>query len=141
MPFDMMKLAHNEGIRVEYWDFRSPIEGLYVVSPGHPPIIGISNKLFENGPKFRCVLAEELGHHFTTVGEVLPKKYFHYRDRLYVSQAEYRALKWAAKYLMPGKEVQKVVKRGCRQTWELAEYFNVTKEMVVFRIGLPDQMT
>lgn len=88
MSFEMLKMAYEEGIKVEYWDFEPPLDGIYVAGPSIPPVIGISNKLFECSPRFRCVLAEELGHHFTTVGDTLPRQFYHYRDRLFESQIE-----------------------------------------------------
>ncbi len=136
MPFEMLKLAHEEGIKVEYWDFEPPLDGIYVAVPGLPPVIGMSNRLFESSPRFRCVLAEELGHHFTTVGDALPKKFFHYRDRLSVSKAEYRALKWAAEYLMPRAKLERAFRSGCTEIWGLAERFGVTDEMAKFRLEM-----
>lgn len=137
MPFELLRIAYDEGIKVEYWNFEPPLEGIYVAIPDLPPVIGISNRLFECSPRFRCVLAEELGHHFTTAGDALPKKLFHYRDRLTVSQVEYRALRWAAEHLMPEDQLGQAFQSGCREVWELSEWFNVTHEMVSFRIKLP----
>lgn len=136
MPFEMLRLAAKEGIKVEYWKFEPPLEGVYLASPGVPPVIGISSRMFENSPRFRCVLAEELGHHFTTAGDRLPKKFFHYRDRLSVSKAEYRALKWAAEYLMPEDKLGEAFLSGCVEAWSIADRFNVTEDMVRFRLTI-----
>ena len=89
-------------------------------------------------PHFRCVLAEELGHHYTTVGSCLPRTYFHYRDRVEVSRAEYRALRWAAQWLMPLDKLAQALKRGIVEIWDLADYFYVTEDMAKFRLNLPD---
>jgi Zn-dependent peptidase ImmA (M78 family) len=134
MPFELLRVAYDEGIRVDYWDFEPPLEGIYIAIPDLPPIIGISNRLFECSPRFRCVLAEELGHHFTTAGDALPKRFFSYRDRLSVSKAEYRALKWAAECLIPRNKLERALRSGCTEVWSLAEWFGVTDEMVKFRL-------
>lgn len=136
MPFDLLRIAYDEGIKVDYWDFEPPLEGIYVAIPDLPPVIGISNSLFECSPRFRCVLAEELGHHFTTAGDALPKKFFHYRDRLSVGRVEYRALKWAAEYLIPKKQLNKALRGWNNTLWSLADLFNVTEEMIQFRLDL-----
>lgn len=136
MPFEMLKTAYDEGIKVVYWDFEPPMDGIYVAIPGYYPIIGISSRLFECSPRFRCVLAEELGHHFTTIEDNLPRQFFHYRDRLSVSRAEYRALRWAAEYLIPQKQLDKALKDGSDTLWDLAELFDVTEEMMEFRMRL-----
>jgi len=138
MPFSLLKMADDYGIKVEYWDFRPPLEAVYWSFPGIPPVIGLANSLFESRPHFRCVLAEELGHHFTTAGVAIPKTYFHYRDRLEVSRAEYRAMRWAALHLVPLDKLQQAVRWGVCERWELAEYFDVTEGLVDFRLRLPD---
>ncbi len=73
MPFSLLKFADEQGIIVEYWDFEPPLEAVYWSAPGVPPVIGLSRALFSNRAHFRCVLAEELGHHFTSVGSAIPQ--------------------------------------------------------------------
>jgi len=137
MPYDLFSLAEKEGITIEYWDFKPPLEAVYWKNPGLPPIIGLSNSLLkEKASYFRCVLAEELGHHFTTAGNALPQTLFHYRGRLDVNRAEYRALRWAALYLIPGNKFQQALCSYLKNTWELAEHFNITEEMMKFRLEL-----
>lgn len=138
MPISLLKMADDYGIKVEYWEFRPPLEAVYWSFPGLPPVIGLSDSLFESRAHFRCVLAEELGHHFTTAGEAIPKTFFHYSNRLEVSRAEYRAIRWAALHLIPLDKLQQAVKRGICERRELAEHFDVTEDMVDFRLRLPD---
>lgn len=138
MPFSLLKFADEQGIIVEYWDFELPLEAVYWTVPGVPPVIGLSRALFSNRAHFRCVLAEELGHHFTSVGQAISQTSFHYRDRLVVSKVEYRAMRWAALHLMPLEKLRKAVKKGVVERWELAEYFDVTEDMIDFRVQLPD---
>jgi hypothetical protein len=139
MPVKLFKLAERQGIDIQWWDFKPPLEAVYWAKSGLPPIIGLSNSLKQSSSAYlRCVLAEEIGHHFTTSGNSVPRTFFHYRDRLEISKAEYRALKWAAQYLMPRGKLLRVIKNGMAEKWELAEWFNVTEEMVDFRLKLPD---
>lgn len=135
MPLELVKYAEANGIRVEYWDFAPPLEAVYWSAPGLgiPPIIGLSRGLFSNRAHFRTVLAEELGHHFTSAHDGLPKTLFHYQDRLVVSREEYRALKWAANFLIPADNLREAVKKGIREDWELAEHFEVDECLVIFR--------
>lgn len=137
MPFDLFKLAHKEGIAIEYWDFAPPIEAIYFSSNGKS-IIALSRSLFSDRRYFRCILAEELGHHFRTAGDLRPRQIFRYRDRLYISKEEYRALKWAAQYLIPLDKLEKAIEEGLHETWELADHFDVTEEMIKFRLELSD---
>ncbi len=139
MPVELFALAEKEGIKIEWWDFEPPLEAVYLAIPDMPPVIGLANSLYHS-PRayFRYVLAEELGHHFTTVGYRIPRIYFHYRDRMEVSRVEFRALKWAAQWLMPSDKLLRAFRQGIVEVWELAEYFDVTENMVRFRLSLPD---
>lgn len=137
MPLELLRMAEEQGVLVEFWDFSPPVEGIYISEPGTPPVIGLSNSI-RTRAHFRCILAEELGHHFTTVGSCLPASHFLYSDRLEISRAEHRALRWAARYLMPLDKLQRALWHGARETWALAELFCVTEEMVRFRLGLPE---
>lgn len=141
MPIKLLKLAKREGIVIDYWNFEPPLQAVYWAEPGIPPTIGLSWTLLKNRPLFRCVLAEELGHHFTTAGDAIPKTYYNYSDRLMVSRAEYRALRWAALYLMPRKSLRQAARQGIRERWDLAGHFDVTEQMVEFRLRLPDMAT
>lgn len=133
MPLQLLRLAEESGIIVEYWDFQSPLEAVYWAEPEMSPIIGLSKGLINNKTHLRTVLAEEIGHHFTSVRNNLPVTYYHYRDRLEVCREEYRALKWAADYLLPTGEFYAAVRKGINKAWMLAEYFEVDEELVRFK--------
>lgn len=139
MPMELFQLAEREGIIIEWWDFEPPLEAVYWAVPGLPPVIGLANSL-DYAPRayFRCVLAEEIGHHFTSVGYRISRTYFHYRDRIEVSRTEHQALRWAARWLMPLDKLLWAFRKGVFEVWDLAEYFDVTEDMVMFRLNLPD---
>lgn len=134
----MCRIAEEHKINVMYLDFEYPLNGIYIHRKGKQPGIGLSSHIRGNTPLLRCVMAEELGHHFTTVGDCIPKKFFSYADRLAVDKFEYKALKWAALYLIPLTKLVQAVKQGYREIWELADYFNITENMFRFRLELPD---
>lgn len=136
MPYDLISLACNEGIKVEYWDFEPPLEGVYWKHPELPPIIGLSKALFGNRKHFRTVLAEELGHHFTTAGNYVWEVCFHYSDRVNASRAEYRARKWAARYVMPRDKLVNALRRGIVEIWDLSDCFEVDEELVRLRLEI-----
>jgi len=98
---EMCRLAEREGIEVRWWDFHPSVLGLYWHPLSLPPVIGLNNAIEHNTPLLRTVMAEELGHHFTSSGRGLYRTFCHYRQRLELSRIEYRALRWAAEHLMP----------------------------------------
>jgi Zn-dependent peptidase ImmA (M78 family) len=133
---NMYRIAGQESIDIEWQEFISPIRGIYWAPDDIPPVIWLDRSLENNNRLLRCVMAEELGHHFTLDRDCLCRTYFNYQDRLAVSRAEYRALRWAAIYLIPRNKFEQAIKQGIRERWELAEYFNVTEQMVDFRLSL-----
>ncbi|WP_084665654.1 ImmA/IrrE family metallo-endopeptidase [Thermanaeromonas toyohensis] len=143
MPMKLFALAEKEGIKIEWWDFKPPLEAVYWYRPGLPPIIGLSHTL-QSAPRsyFRCVLAEEIGHFYTTIGAIhIPRTLPRYHQRTNIGIYEYRARRWAAEHLIPLPDLIRAFKEGVTYRWELAEYFDVTEEMVDFRLRLPDLVT
>ncbi|MGQ9556904.1 MAG: ImmA/IrrE family metallo-endopeptidase [Desulfurispora sp.] len=135
----MFELAEKEGIVIEWWDFQPPLEAVYLAMAGMPPVIGLATSL-RQAPRayLRCVLAEEIGHHFTTAGNFLPHTFFHYRQRIEISRAEYLALRWAARHLIPMDRLMQAFRQGIVECWELAGHFEVTEDLVRFRLSLPE---
>lgn len=138
MDEKIVDFARKNGIELTTWCFKPPLIAFYMHEANYPPIIGFHPALLEDIRKFRSVFAEELGHHFTTAGNTLPFKHLRYSDRLKISQAEYRAMKWGALFLMPLDKLIMTVESGLKEVWELAEQFVVTEDFVRFRIGLDD---
>lgn len=138
MPERLFQIADKHGIGIEYWDLKPPLEGVYLAHENIPPYIGIAKYVRGDKNRLRCILAEELGHHFTSVGSALPKEIFLYSDRMWTSRVEYRAMKWAAQFLLPLTHIRTAFNRGMFQPWEIADYFGVTPDFVKFRLSLPD---
>lgn len=132
----MLQLAEDEGIIVEYFDFTPPVRGIYCAGQDTPPVIGLDNSLIHDSPLLRCVLAEELGHHFTTVGSFMPRQCYNHSDRLHISKIEFKAMRWAVNYLMPDDDLLDAISSGLYEPWELAEHFNVIEEFARFRLKL-----
>ncbi|NRF06953.1 ImmA/IrrE family metallo-endopeptidase [Bacillus safensis] len=71
-----------------------------------------------------CTLAEELGHHFTTHGNILDQ------TKLKNRKQELRAREWGYKLLFPLEKLIDAQKEGIRNRFELAEYLNVTEQFL-----------
>lgn len=72
-----------------------------------------------------CVLAEELGHYYTTVGNILDQTDSSNRKQ------ELRARLWAYDKLVGLSGIVKAYKHGCESLAETAEYLNVTEEFLL----------
>jgi hypothetical protein len=71
-----------------------------------------------------CVLAEELGHHYTTVGNILDQSKVENRKQ------ERRARLWAYKRAFDLVDLVSAYKHGCRNRYEIAEYLEVTEQFL-----------
>ncbi|MFP3809529.1 ImmA/IrrE family metallo-endopeptidase [Bacillus sp. SIMBA_005] len=71
-----------------------------------------------------CTLAEELGHHFTTYGNILDQ------SKLINRKQELRAREWGYKLLFPLEKLIEAQKIGIRSRFELADYLNVTEQFL-----------
>lgn len=72
-----------------------------------------------------CVLAEELGHYYTTTGDIL--------DQTLVSnqKQERKARLWAYHKMITLDKLVSAKKAGCRNCFEVAEYLSVTEEFLL----------
>ncbi len=133
----MLALAEERFIKVHYSNnLGNGIDGIYIEERGIPPIIGINKRILSNTRYTRCVFAEELGHHFTTVGDHVPKEFYCYAQRVVIDREEYKAMRWATNYLIPENDLLDCLRDGLYEIWELAEHFRVTDDFMRFRIKL-----
>ncbi|MDF2873367.1 MAG: hypothetical protein K0R22_50 [Sporomusa sp.] len=132
---NMLNLAHSEKIIVEKFHLEPPLKGIYICQTERPPIIGLSS-LIKHLSEERSIMAEELGHHFTSVGDCLPKQFFNYAHRLTIDKSEYKALRWAANYLIPDEDLLEVLHDGLYRPGEIAEHFCVNLQIATLRIEL-----
>lgn len=71
-----------------------------------------------------CVLAEELGHYFTSVGDIIDQTNINNRKQ------ERKARKWGYCKLVNIEGLVEACKQGCRNINEIAEYLEVTEEFL-----------
>ena len=71
-----------------------------------------------------CVLAEELGHHHTSFGNILNKK-----DVKNIKQ-EKRARNWGYEKLVGVIDIINAFKANAKNRCEMAEYLNVTEDFL-----------
>lgn len=95
----------------------SGLKGLYVQNN-----IAIEKKM--NQTEKLCILAEELGHHETSVGNILDQTSASNRKQ------EYKARIWAYREMISPKDLFSAFRIGCRNRYEIAEYIGVTEEFL-----------
>lgn len=113
------QLAYDEGILIDYVDFSSErLCGLYVDG-------SIALKRGMNDEKTTDVLAEELGHHFTTAGNILKMK--DTSDR----KQEQHARLYAYNLRIGLDGLLRAFKAHCQSTYEIAKFLEVSEEFLL----------
>ncbi len=69
----------------------------------------------------RCVLAEEIGHHYTVVGDITDQ------SNIVNIKLENKGRAWAYEELIPLIKIVKGYLARCSNRFELADYLNVTE--------------
>lgn len=111
-------LSLDENVTVVEKHFKSKAKGL---CKGNK--IGISKDI-ETSTEKACVLAEELGHYYTTVGNIIDLTDAGNRKQ------ERQARLWAYNKQIGLQGIINAYKRGCVDCHEIAEYLEVTEEFL-----------
>lgn len=111
--------ACKDGIDIIERRFNSErIKGLYCNDS-----IALSDKL-ETSTEKACVLAEELGHHYTTSGNIIDMQ-----DIRNITQ-ERKARVWAYDELIGLTGLIRAFERCCQSRYEVADFLGVTEEFL-----------
>ena len=116
----LLDRAYSDNIHViEDYNFNNSknIKGLYIDNT----ILlksGLSNK------EKNCILAEELGHHYTTNGNIIDTK------QIANQKAEQKARRWAYNDRIGLRGLIKAYENNCKTKFEIAELLEVTEEFL-----------
>lgn len=99
------------------------LKGLYLETKSAKIILLDKYKIVRRAEK-ACVLAEEIGHHYTTAGDITDQSITAHRKQ------EHRARVWAHEKLVPLSTIIEAHKAGIRSRYEFAEYLSVTEEFL-----------
>lgn len=111
--------AFEDNVKVhDYYLGEESLRGIYV--NGNVAI----NTSVNNSIEKACVLAEELGHHHTSVGNILDM------DLTGNRKQERQARLWAYNKLIGLTGIIEAFEHGCQSRYEMAEYLEVTEEFL-----------
>ena len=111
--------ACEDGIDIIEYEFESSaLKGLYIDNT-----IGLSKQLKTYAEK-KCIIAEEMGHHYTSSGNIIDQKEMSNRKQ------EHRARVWAYRKLIELPKLVKAFEHGCRNRYEIAQFLNVTEDFL-----------
>ena len=114
---DLLNEAYKEGITVK----EKPLKYNDVRIKGNKIAI---RKSIETDKEKACILAEELGHYYTTVGDILDQNDSNNRRQ------ELIARKWAYEKILPIENILFAVQDGHTEIWDMAEYLDVDEKFL-----------
>ena len=114
----LMKLIDDEKIEIHSLPLKGTTKGLY-----GDGVIAISDKVTIT-TDLACIIAEEIGHHKTSYGDILNLKDEKSRKQ------ELRARGWAYSELILLPSIIEAFGKGCRSWYDIAEYIDVTEEFL-----------
>lgn len=113
-------VACKDGIDVTDRKFGSErIKGLYC--DGN---IVLNTNALKTTTEKTCVLAEELGHHYTTIGNILDQQ------KVVNAKQELHARTWAYNECVGLIGIVKSFEAGCKSLYEMADYLEVTEDFL-----------
>ncbi len=115
---NLLTQAETESVKVSEKDMPSTVKGLYCNKT-----VWLNSRIQTNAEK-SCTLAEELGHHHTSAGNILDQK------KLSNRKQEQRAMWWAYEKLVPLEGIISAHKSGVGNRNELAEYLGITEDFL-----------
>lgn len=99
-------------------------KAISLLSPSGKCCIGMDYKSIETERDERQYLAHDIGHC------VKGAFYNPYSPFSLIEQQEYRADKQAVNYLVPKDRLERAIKEGYTNPWELSEYFDVDEKYI-----------
>lgn len=115
----LQEIASNEDIEILETQFNSDrIKGLY-----SDHVVAI-NKSIETTTEKACILAEELGHHYTSSGDILDLSIVQNRKQ------ERQARLWAYNHLIGLHRLVEAFEHGCQGRHEIAAFLDVTEDFL-----------
>ncbi|MBD8006536.1 ImmA/IrrE family metallo-endopeptidase [Bacillus norwichensis] len=114
----LLKEASDQGVDIYEMPMKPTIKGLY--SDNNIWI----NKHISTTSEKACILAEELGHYYTTAGNILDQSKIENRKQ------ELKARSWAFEKLFPLQKIVTAHQSRVRNRYELAEYLGVSEEFL-----------
>ena len=119
MGYEKLMIKYEKNVKIKEKPLKYGFKGLYK----NNKIIIDSN--IETSNEKACILAEELGHHFTTYGDIIDQS-----DIRNVKQ-ELRARAWAYERLVRIVDLINAHKAGFKGRYELAEFLEIPEWFLV----------
>jgi|LGOV01.1.fsa_nt_gb hypothetical protein len=133
---DMKQLMQKENILFDQVELpRNTLGHFETIGNDNCILISDSVKMQNNDQLLKCILAEEIGHYFTTIGINNPMSNNTYYQNMLIEKEEIKAAKWATDYLIDTDLLLDYLSRNTlARIPDISEYFQVTEEFVLQKL-------
>lgn len=114
---DLLREADSNGIEVIEMNFKGGSRGIY-----SDDVIALNSN--STNKEKNCILSEELGHHYTTYGNIVDE------NNTNNIKQEKKARNWGYEKLVGIVDLINAFEKGIRSKHEIAEYLNITEEFL-----------
>lgn len=115
--YEQLLCEYEEEVQIKETKLSHGFKGLY-----YDGRILIDSELTED--EKHCILAEEIGHHFTSSGNIIDQKKYGNR------QQERKARGWAYEKVIPFSDLVSAQKAYCKNHYEIAEYLCISQDFL-----------
>ena len=122
----LLKICATSGIHIERTKLPTNMKAFYYSDQDIDPVISIDYSV-DNQNEVACVLAEEVGHYYTSSGNLLTDSDLH---KSIVRKQENIAKRWAFKYMVSLSDLINAHNASCQTLNEVAEFLNITEEFL-----------
>ena len=133
-------LLHTNNITYSFTPLPESILG-YFQNDTSGNYIMINSVLEKDKNLYKCILAEEIGHFFTTIGINESLEHITYRTKLYIDKQEEKAIKWACEYLINTDILLQYLSTHIyANLYDLIDFFEVTEKFMIQKLDFMSKM-
>lgn len=122
----LLKICTTSGIHIERTKLPENLKALFYSDQDTDPVI-ILNETIQTYNEAACTLAEEVGHYYTSYGNLLTDSNL---PKSIGNKQENIAKRWAFKYMISLSDLIEAYKAGCSTIYEVAENLDITEEFL-----------
>ncbi|PGT80273.1 ImmA/IrrE family metallo-endopeptidase [Bacillus cereus] len=115
--YEKLLCKYENEVQVKETELSHGFKGLY-----YDGRILIDSSLKEN--EKHCILAEEIGHHYTSYGNIIDQKSIKNRKQ------EQKARNWGYENVIPFTKLVQAKQAHCNTYYEISEFLDVTQEFL-----------
>lgn len=122
----LLNICATSGIHIERTKLPANLKAIYFAEHNTAPVISIDYSI-NTRSEAACILAEEVGHYYTSSGNLLTDSDLH---KTIISKQESVAKRWAFKYMISLSDIIDAHRASCSTLHEVAEFLCITEDFL-----------